>query len=62
MSVESGEKISRQGRETYDIEYKLTDRWSVTGEYNEYDEYNAGVKWRAFGGKQPEQPQGNAKK
>lgn len=48
LSFASGEKISRQGKETYDIEYKLTDRWAVTGEYNEFDEYNAGLKWRVF--------------
>ncbi len=46
LSVESGERISRQGRETYSIEYKLNGRWSVTGEYDEFDEYNAGFKWR----------------
>jgi translocation and assembly module TamB len=46
LTVESGEKISQQGKETYSIEYKLTDRWSVTGEYDEFDEYNAGFKWR----------------
>jgi translocation and assembly module TamB len=51
LSFASGEKISRQGKETYDIEYKLSDRWTLTGEYNEFDEYNAGVKWRAFRGK-----------
>jgi translocation and assembly module TamB len=46
LSVESGEKISEQGKETYSIEYKLTDRLSLTGEYDEFDEYNAGIKWR----------------
>ena len=46
LSIESGEKISRAGRETYDIEYQLSDRWALTGEYNEFDEYNAGLKWR----------------
>ena len=50
LSITSGEKISRQGRETYDIEYKISDRWSVRGEYNEFDEYNAGLKWRVFRG------------
>ena len=58
----TGEKISRQGRETYDIEYQLSDRWMLTGEYNEFDEYNAGVKWRVFGGKKPEERKENAKK
>lgn len=46
LTVESGERISEQGRETYSIEYKLNDRWSVTGEYDEFDQYNAGFKWR----------------
>lgn len=46
LSIESGERISRQGKETYEIEYKLNNRWTVTGEYDEYDEYNAGFKWR----------------
>ncbi|MGH7945650.1 MAG: translocation/assembly module TamB domain-containing protein, partial [Opitutaceae bacterium] len=62
LSFESGEKISRQGKETYDIEYELSDRWTLTGEYNEFDEYNAGVKWRVFGGRQPEGSRENAKK
>jgi translocation and assembly module TamB len=51
LTIASGEKISRQGKETYDIEYKLSDRWTVTAERNEFDEYNAGVKWRVFRGK-----------
>jgi translocation and assembly module TamB len=62
LSFESGEKISRQGKETYDIEYKLSDRWSLTAEYNEYDEKNAGVKWRIFGGKKAEEAKDNARK
>jgi translocation and assembly module TamB len=46
LTIESGEKISRQGRETYSIEYELGNRWTLTGEYDEFDEYNAGFKWR----------------
>ena len=48
LSVSSGENISRQGRETYGIEYRLSDRWSFVGEYDEFDEFNAGLKWRVF--------------
>jgi translocation and assembly module TamB len=62
LTFESGERISRQGKETYDIEYKLSDRLTLTGEYNEFDEYNAGVKWRMFGGKLSEETSENAKK
>lgn len=52
LSVTSGEKISQQGRETYDVEYQLTPKWSLTGEYDEFDEYNVGVRLR-FRGKEP---------
>jgi translocation and assembly module TamB len=48
LSLSTGEKVSRQGRETYQGEYKLTKRLSVTAEYDEFDEYNGGVKWRLY--------------
>lgn len=48
FSLSTGEKVSRQGRETYLMEYRLSDRWSITGEKDEFDEYNAGVKWRVY--------------
>lgn len=51
LSVVSGEKISRQSRETYSVEYRLDERWSLVGEYDEFDEYNAGLKWRVLTGK-----------
>ena len=31
LSIASGERISQQGRETYDVEYKLADRWRWVG-------------------------------
>jgi translocation and assembly module TamB len=62
VSFATGEKISRQGKETYEIEYKLSDRWTLTGEYNEYDERNVGVKWRVFRGKRAGEDSDNAKK
>lgn len=48
LSVNVGERISRQGRETYEVGYELDPRWSLVGEYDEFDEYNVGVKWRFF--------------
>ena len=48
LSVSTGENVSRQGRETYGIEYRLSDRWSFVGEYDEFDDFNAGLKWRAY--------------
>ena len=46
LSLSSGEKVSRQGRETYGFDYRLDDVWSLTGEYDEFDAYNVGVKRR----------------
>jgi len=48
LEISAGEQVSLQGRETYEFEYKLDRRWSLTGEYDRFDSYNAGVKWRAY--------------
>ena len=48
LELSSGAEVSRNGRETYEFTYRLNDRWSLVGNYDEYDEYNAGVKWRAW--------------
>jgi translocation and assembly module TamB len=57
-TLSTGEKLSREGKkETYDIEYRLSDRWTLTGERNEFDEYNAGVRWRVFRGESAGQKQ-----
>ena len=53
LTITSGETISQQGRETYDVEYKLAERWKLVGEYDEFDDYNAGLKWRLYPGKHP---------
>lgn len=48
LEVASGEQISQQGRETYEISYRLGERWSLIGEYDEFDSYNAAVKWHVY--------------
>jgi translocation and assembly module TamB len=48
LEISTGEQVSLQGRETYDFEYKLDKRWSLTGEYDRFDSYNAGLKWRVY--------------
>lgn len=48
LTISTGERVSRQGRETYDIEYQLNERLTAVGEYDEFDAYNAGLKWRLF--------------
>ncbi len=48
FSLTTGERVSRQGRETYGFSYELDPRWSLVGEYDEFDDYNVGIKWRIF--------------
>lgn len=48
LVIHSGESISENGRSTYSIEYKLTDNVSLVGEYDRFDEYNAGIQWRVY--------------
>jgi translocation and assembly module TamB len=48
LTVRSGEEISESGRPTYDIEYKLSDRWSVIGEYDRFDQYNLNMKYKLY--------------
>ncbi len=53
LEVIAGDQTSRQGRDTYEVDYRLGRRWSLVGEYDEFDDYNAGFKWRFYtaGGK-----------
>ncbi len=48
LEISAGEHVSAQGRETYEFEYTLGRKWSLVGEYDEFDAYNAGVKWRVY--------------
>lgn len=48
LTVRSGEEISEQGRPTYHVEYKLSPRWFVVGEYDRFGDFNAGLKWRIY--------------
>ena len=48
LTIHSGEEISEQGRPTYHVEYKLTEGWSLVGEYDRFGDFNAGVKWRIY--------------
>jgi translocation and assembly module TamB len=48
LIIRSGESVTRDGQETYSVEYKLTDTLSVVGEYDRFGEVNAGLKWRIY--------------
>ena len=48
LTIRSGEQISDQGKPTYNIEYRLSDRWTLTGEYDRFADYNVGFKWLIY--------------
>lgn len=53
LTIRAGDQVSRAGRETYGFDFRLTDRWSLVGDYDEFDAYNMGVRMR-FRAKVPE--------
>lgn len=52
LTIRAGDQVSRAGRETYGFDFRLTDKWSVVGDYDEFDAYNMGVR-RRFWAKEP---------
>jgi translocation and assembly module TamB len=48
LTIRSGEEVTEQGKLTYDVEYKLSKKWSLIGQYDRFSEYNAGIKWRIY--------------
>jgi len=48
LTFRSGEDISEKGGQTYYVEFKLTDKLSLVGEYDRFNALNAGVKWRVY--------------
>lgn len=48
LTITSGENVSSRGRETYSLEYRLSDKWSIVGEYDRFSAVNAGIKWRLY--------------
>ncbi|MDB6027976.1 MAG: hypothetical protein JWM68_4199 [Verrucomicrobiales bacterium] len=48
LTLTSGENITEQGKQTYSLEYKITEDVSLVGEYDRFGAWNAGVKWRVY--------------
>ncbi|MFN7140043.1 MAG: translocation/assembly module TamB domain-containing protein, partial [Limisphaerales bacterium] len=48
LSITTGEEISEQGRETYALQYRINENWSIVGEYDRFGALNFGLKWRIF--------------
>ena len=48
LTVRSGEEVTQNGKQTYSVEYKITDDWSLVAEYDRFNALNAGVKWKFY--------------
>lgn len=48
LTIRSGQDVTEQGKQTYEVEYKLNERWSLVGEYNRFGDLNGNVKWKVF--------------
>lgn len=48
LTIRSGEQITETGRPTYEAEYKLAEKWSVIGEYDRFNQFNASLKWKVY--------------
>lgn len=46
LVVRSGENFTEAGRETMHVQLDLDGRWSLFGEYDRFDAYNGGIKFR----------------
>ena len=46
--IRSGEDIHKQGRQTYSVEYRINDTWSLIGKYESLGALNADVKMENF--------------
>ncbi len=48
LTIQSGENLTETGRPTYSVEYRLTPRWSVIGQYDRFNDYNLMLKWQVY--------------
>ncbi|HEY0457200.1 MAG TPA: translocation/assembly module TamB domain-containing protein [Verrucomicrobiae bacterium] len=48
LTIRSGEDISEAGKPTYSVEYKMTEGWSIIGEYDRFNDFNLMLKWRIY--------------
>ena len=46
LTLRSGENITETGKSTYNVEYKLSRHWSLVGEYDQFNAFNLGLKWK----------------
>ena len=41
-------RISETGKSTYNVEYKLSKHWALVGEYDQFNAFNVGLKWKIY--------------
>jgi len=48
LTFRSGEDISDEGKQTYYLEFKLSEKLALVGEYDRFNAMNVGLKWRVY--------------
>jgi len=48
VKVKVGEDVTEAGKDTIEVDYKLSDRWSIIGQYDRFDEYDLDFKVRVY--------------
>ncbi|HUC86646.1 MAG TPA: translocation/assembly module TamB domain-containing protein [Candidatus Acidoferrales bacterium] len=48
LTIHSGQQISEEGRPTYEVDYRLSKRWTLVGEYDQFDQYDLNLKWNIY--------------
>jgi hypothetical protein len=48
LTVDIGEETTKSGRGTLGARYELSPKWSIEGDYDKYDAYNANLIWSIF--------------
>jgi translocation and assembly module TamB len=48
LDIHSGQDVTEEGKPTYNVEYRLNKKWSLVGEYDRFNAFNAGVKWKIY--------------
>ena len=48
LTLRSGQQVSQSGHPTYEVDYRISKRWSIVGQYDQFDQYNINLKWTVY--------------
>jgi translocation and assembly module TamB len=48
LTLRTGEYITDEGKPTYSLFYRLSDRWSAFGEYDRFRDFNSGLRFKVL--------------